>query len=255
MPRIIGVDVPGNKRLVIALTYIYGIGQHISEEIIQKLGLNPNERAKELTEDDIARINNVLQTDYLLEGDLRRKVNNDITKVKARNYLIKESLSDGTIVEDIGFNIPNANYVELGISYFGGNLKEKWRSMIVEEGNRLTYDEFMISMFTNNIAKPIIVDAGKWFDVNTARDKIKAELFLQNHAVGIYGSTKVSGGGEATRELNQDFVFQLAKTKNTVITIKSNILKNISQFEIIPESLIHTPHFIVTDSNLYDLIG
>jgi len=81
MPRIIGVDVPGNKRLVIALTYIYGIGQHISEEIIQKLGLNPNERAKELTEDDIARINNVLQTDYLLEGDLRRKVNNDIKRL------------------------------------------------------------------------------------------------------------------------------------------------------------------------------
>ena len=81
MPRIIGVDVPGNKRLVIALTYIYGIGPHISEEIIQKLGLNPNERAKELTEDDIARINNVLQTDYLLEGDLRRKVNNDIKRL------------------------------------------------------------------------------------------------------------------------------------------------------------------------------
>jgi small subunit ribosomal protein S13 len=81
MPRIIGVDVPGNKRLVIALTYIYGIGPHISEEIIQKLGLNPNERAKELTEDDIARINNVLQTDYLVEGDLRRKVNNDIKRL------------------------------------------------------------------------------------------------------------------------------------------------------------------------------
>ena len=81
MPRIIGVDVPGNKRLVIALTYIYGIGRHISEEIIQKLALNSEMRAKELTEDDIARVNAVLQNEYIVEGDLRRKVNNDIKRL------------------------------------------------------------------------------------------------------------------------------------------------------------------------------
>ena len=81
MPRIIGVDVPDNKRLVIALTYIYGIGPHHAKEIIEKLKFDENRRAKTLSEDDIAKINALLEEDYTVEGDLRRKTQGDIKRL------------------------------------------------------------------------------------------------------------------------------------------------------------------------------
>ena len=81
MPRIIGVDVPGNKRLEIALTYIFGIGPSIAKEIVAKLKLNPDIRAKNISDDDVARISSLLQNDYIVEGDLRRKVSNDIKRL------------------------------------------------------------------------------------------------------------------------------------------------------------------------------
>jgi small subunit ribosomal protein S13 len=81
MPRVIGIDIPENKRLEISLTYIYGIGLHRSNEIISKLGLNPDMRANKLTQDDIARINTLLQSDYVVEGDLRRQVQNNIKRL------------------------------------------------------------------------------------------------------------------------------------------------------------------------------
>jgi len=81
MARIIGIDVPDNKRLEIALTYIYGVGRKLSNQIIAKLGLNPNMRAHLLTQDDIAKINNMLQSEYTVEGDLRRQVQNNIKRL------------------------------------------------------------------------------------------------------------------------------------------------------------------------------
>jgi small subunit ribosomal protein S13 len=81
MPRVIGIDIPDNKRLEVSLTYIYGIGRHRSKEIIIKLGLDPNMRAKNLTSDDIAKLNALLQNDYSLEGDLRRQVQNNIKRL------------------------------------------------------------------------------------------------------------------------------------------------------------------------------
>jgi small subunit ribosomal protein S13 len=81
MPRIIGIDVPDNKRLEIALTYIYGVGRKLSNQIIAKLGLSPNMRAHQLTQDDIARINTLLQSEYIVEGDLRRQVQNNIKRL------------------------------------------------------------------------------------------------------------------------------------------------------------------------------
>src|SRR3569832_241805 len=81
MPRIIGIDVPDNKRLEIALTYIYGVGRKVSNQIIAKLGLNPNMRAHQLTQDDIARLNTLLQAEYIVEGDLRRQVQNNIKRL------------------------------------------------------------------------------------------------------------------------------------------------------------------------------
>ncbi len=81
MPRVIGIDIPDNKRLEISLTYIYGVGRKLSNEIIAKLGLNPNMRANILTEDNIAKINAILQSEYVVEGDLRRQVQNNIKRL------------------------------------------------------------------------------------------------------------------------------------------------------------------------------
>lgn len=81
MPRVIGIDIPDNKRLEIAMTYIFGIGRHRSNEILARLGLDPNVRANKLTQDDIARINSLLQAEYMVEGDLRRQVQNNIKRL------------------------------------------------------------------------------------------------------------------------------------------------------------------------------
>lgn len=81
MPRVIGIDIPDNKRLEVSLTYIYGIGRRLSNEIIARLGLDRNMRATKLTQDDIARLNGLLQAEYEVEGDLRRKVQNDIKRL------------------------------------------------------------------------------------------------------------------------------------------------------------------------------
>lgn len=81
MPRVIGTDIPENKRLEISLTYIFGIGRKLSNEIIAKLNLDKDMRAKELTEDQIARLNAILTSEYVVEGDLRRQVQNNIKRL------------------------------------------------------------------------------------------------------------------------------------------------------------------------------
>jgi len=81
MPRVIGIDIPDNKRLEISLTYIFGVGRKRSNEILAILGLDPNMRANKLTQDDIARINGLLQGEYVVEGDLRRQVQNNIKRL------------------------------------------------------------------------------------------------------------------------------------------------------------------------------
>lgn len=81
MPRVIGTEIPDNKRLIISLTYIYGIGKTRAKEIIEKLNLNPDIRANKLSQDDIARINTFLQDQYVVEGDLRRLVQNNIKRL------------------------------------------------------------------------------------------------------------------------------------------------------------------------------
>jgi small subunit ribosomal protein S13 len=81
MPRVIGVDIPDNKRLEISLMYLFGIGRRLSNEIINKLGLDPDMRAHKLSQDDIARLNTLLQSDYVVEGDLRRQIQNNIKRL------------------------------------------------------------------------------------------------------------------------------------------------------------------------------
>ena len=74
MARISGVDLPREKRVEIGLTYIFGIGLPSSKEILVKTGINPDTRVKDLTEDEISKLREVIDRDYTVEGDLRRDV-------------------------------------------------------------------------------------------------------------------------------------------------------------------------------------
>jgi small subunit ribosomal protein S13 len=74
MARIAGVDIPNNKRVEIALTYIYGIGRKSANDILAQTGISPDTRAKDLTEEEIAKLRDVIESSYSVEGDLRREV-------------------------------------------------------------------------------------------------------------------------------------------------------------------------------------
>lgn len=80
MARIAGVDLPRNKRIVIALTYIYGIGNVTSKAICEKVGIEDSRRTESLTDSDIAQIRDLLQNVYKTEGDLRREVSMSIKR-------------------------------------------------------------------------------------------------------------------------------------------------------------------------------
>jgi small subunit ribosomal protein S13 len=84
MPRIIGVDIPANKRIDIALRYVYGVGPKIAADILEKTGIDPAIRAKDLTESDLSKIVNVIQEgDCLVEGDLRRERSLNLKRLQA----------------------------------------------------------------------------------------------------------------------------------------------------------------------------
>ena len=81
MARIAGVDLPREKRIEIGLTYIFGIGRTSSNEILAKTGINPDTRVKDLTEDDVAKLREVIEHEYAVEGDLRRNIAMDIKRL------------------------------------------------------------------------------------------------------------------------------------------------------------------------------
>ena len=81
MARISGVDLPRDKRIEIGLTYIYGIGQTSAKAILAKTGINPDTRVRDLTEGEIAKIREVLDNDYKVEGDLRREESMNIKRL------------------------------------------------------------------------------------------------------------------------------------------------------------------------------
>ena len=81
MPRIAGVDLPRDKRVEIALTYIYGVGRSRAQEILSKTGVNPDTRMRDITEEEAARLREVIERDYTIEGDLRREVQGNIQRL------------------------------------------------------------------------------------------------------------------------------------------------------------------------------
>ncbi|MDR5659526.1 30S ribosomal protein S13 [Serpentinicella sp. ANB-PHB4] len=82
MARIAGIDLPRDKRVEIGLTYIFGIGRNTSNNILVKAGINPDTRVKDLTEEEINALRKIIDTDYQVEGDLRREVSLNIKRLK-----------------------------------------------------------------------------------------------------------------------------------------------------------------------------
>lgn len=85
MPRIIGVDIPGNKRIEFALRYIYGIGPKIADELVARAQIKPGTKAAEITDENIAALTTLLQNEYVVEGDLRRQLAQDIRRLQSIN--------------------------------------------------------------------------------------------------------------------------------------------------------------------------
>ncbi len=81
MARIAGVDIPRNKKLEIAITYIYGVGRSNGKEIIQRANVNPETRVRDLTEEEVGRLREVVEREYVVEGDLRRETQMKIKRL------------------------------------------------------------------------------------------------------------------------------------------------------------------------------
>lgn len=82
MPRILGVDIPNDKKTIISLRYIYGIGPFFAARICEQSGIDPDKRARDLTEDELARLANLLDNEYTVEGQLRRQLQQNIARLR-----------------------------------------------------------------------------------------------------------------------------------------------------------------------------
>lgn len=82
MARIAGVDLPRDKRAVVGLTYIYGIGRPSAEALLSKAGISEDTRIKDLTEEEVSKLRQIIETEYLVEGDLRRELAMNIKRLK-----------------------------------------------------------------------------------------------------------------------------------------------------------------------------
>lgn len=85
MPRIVGVDIPDNKSIWIALTHIYGVGRYISEQILKEAKLDKSTKAGKLTEDELSRITQIIDRNYIIGGQLRRQVTQNIARLRDIN--------------------------------------------------------------------------------------------------------------------------------------------------------------------------
>ncbi|MQY59764.1 MAG: 30S ribosomal protein S13 [Clostridia bacterium] len=81
MARIAGVEIPPNKKIRIGLTSIYGIGYSLTKEIISKTGVNPDTQGKNLTEDEVNKLRRIIENDFKIEGELRRQVSSDVSRL------------------------------------------------------------------------------------------------------------------------------------------------------------------------------
>jgi small subunit ribosomal protein S13 len=85
MPRILGVDIPNDRKIGFSLTYLYGVGQRTARELCHKAGIDPNKPARELAEDELGRLTALLERDYTVEGPLRRQLAQNISRLRDIN--------------------------------------------------------------------------------------------------------------------------------------------------------------------------
>ena len=81
MARIAGINIPLNKRVEIGLTYVYGIGRPTSNEILAELGIEPDRKVRDLTDDEVSKLRDIIDRDYVVEGDLRRERSQNIKRL------------------------------------------------------------------------------------------------------------------------------------------------------------------------------
>ncbi|MFN3193700.1 MAG: 30S ribosomal protein S13 [Aureliella sp.] len=82
MPRLLGVDIPNDRKVAISLTYLYGVGPHVAREVCIKTSIDANKSARDLDEDELSRLSTLLERDYNVEGPLRRSVTQNITRLR-----------------------------------------------------------------------------------------------------------------------------------------------------------------------------
>jgi small subunit ribosomal protein S13 len=82
MPRLLGIDIPNDKQTVYSLQTLYGVGPMVAAELCLKAGIKPTTHARDLTEDEVGRLASLLERDYVVEGPLRRKVQQDISRLR-----------------------------------------------------------------------------------------------------------------------------------------------------------------------------
>jgi small subunit ribosomal protein S13 len=82
MPRLLGVDIPNDKKAVISLTYLYGVGPYTARDLCFKAGVDPDKRARELTDEELSGLAQVIERDYVVEGGLRRQIQQSISRLK-----------------------------------------------------------------------------------------------------------------------------------------------------------------------------
>jgi len=82
MPRIVGVDIPGDKRIDIALTYVFGIGRTAAKDILDEAGVSGDVRANDLNEDELSRLGTIIEKNHVVEGELRRQVQQNIGRLR-----------------------------------------------------------------------------------------------------------------------------------------------------------------------------
>ncbi len=85
MPRIAGINIPENKKIIVALSYLYGIGQPLARRIVAKVNINPDKKARELTSDEVAKLRDFVEKNYKIEGELRRTVQGNVKRLREIN--------------------------------------------------------------------------------------------------------------------------------------------------------------------------
>ena len=82
MPRLLGVVIPNDRKTVISLTYLFGVGNQTARDLCHKAGIDPNKRARDMTDEEVSRIATILERDYVVEGPLRRQVQQNISRLR-----------------------------------------------------------------------------------------------------------------------------------------------------------------------------